>query len=277
MNHNKFDVTVEVVPPVGGDTGPLMRVLEGINGLSFSGFSVASNPVAKPRMDALSFCRILQDRLKRPTTLHVTTRDHNRLSLQGLLWGAKALGIKRVLAMTGDFVPLADGGRISSVRDLSLPDLIGMARDAGLRTGVVMDPFTDTLRLGIAMKRLKEKVDAGAEFVVTQPVYTAEDAEIIAEAIEPLGIPAVLGILPLRTFRHALFLHQKVAGIEVPTSVRAAMEDAEDPTKEGIALTRDLLDVAKAHFSGACIMPPFDHFEIFHGVLPPEREGGCSL
>ncbi len=272
MDEKRFDVTVEVVPPVGGDTGPLMRVLEGINGLSFNGFSVASNPVAKPRMDALSFCQILQETLKRPATLHVTTRDHNRLSLQGLLWGARALGIKSVLAMTGDFVPLADEGRTSSVRDLSLPDLIGMARESGLRTGVVMDPFTDPLRLGIALKRLKEKVDAGAEFVVTQPVYTAEDAEIIAEAVEPLGIPAVLGILPLRTFRHALFLHEKVAGIEVPESVRTSMEAAVDPTAQGVALTRDLLAVAQRHFSGACIMPPFDHFEIFHGVLPPEVE-----
>ncbi len=270
MTDDRFDVMVEVVPPAGANAAPLMKTLEGINDLSFTGFSVATNPVAKPRMDALSLCRILQDELKRPATLHVTTRDHNRLSLQGILWGAKALGIKTVLAMTGDFVPLAEKEITSSVRDLSLPNLISMARDAGLHTGVVMNPFTDELRLGIALKRLREKVDAGAQFVVTQPVYTTRDAEIIAEAVQHLGIPAVLGILPLRTFRHAAFLHHKVSGIEVPDAVRTAMANAENPTAEGIRLTRELLDTARKHFSGACIMPPFDHFEILHAVLPSE-------
>lgn len=272
MTHDRFEVVVEVVPPAGADAAPLLKVLEGINDLSFAGFSVATNPVAKPRMEALSLCRILQDELKRPATLHVTTRDHNRLSLQGLLWGAKALGIRTVLAMTGDFVPLVERGITSSVRDLSLPDLIGMARSAGLHTGVVMNPFTDALRLGIAVKRLKEKIDAGAQFVVTQPVYTTADAKILADAVKSLGIPAVLGILPLRSFRHAAFLHHKVAGIEVPDAVRNAMAKATDPVAEGVRLTRELLAAAREHFDGACIMPPFDHFEILHDVLPTERE-----
>lgn len=270
MNHDKFEVVVEVVPPAGADAEPLLEALEGINDLAFSGFSVATNPVAKPRMDALSLCRILQDELKRPATLHVTTRDHNRLSLQGILWGAKAMGIKTVLAMTGDFVPLSEEGITSSVRDLSVPELITMARDTGLYTGVVMNPFTDALRLGIALKRLKEKVAAGAQFVVTQPVYTPRDAEILAEATASLGIPAVLGLLPLRTFRHAEFLHHKVAGIEVPEAVRQAMAAAENPIAEGIRLTRELLALAREQFAGACIMPPFDHFEVLHGVLPRE-------
>ncbi|VFQ43902.1 methylenetetrahydrofolate reductase [Desulfoluna butyratoxydans] len=272
MTHKRFEVVVEVVPPAGADVEPLLSALEGINDLSFTGFSVATNPVAKPRMDALSLCRILQDELKRPATLHVTTRDHNRLSLQGILWGAKALGITTVLAMTGDFVPLAEKGMTSSVRDISLTELIGMARQAGLNVGVVMNPFTDELRLGIAVKRLKEKVAAGAQFVVTQPVYTAKDAEILAGALNPLGIPVMLGILPLRTFRHAAFLHHKVSGIEVPDEVRSAMATAENPTAEGIRQARDLLTAARTCFDGVCIMPPFDHFEILHGVLP--REGG---
>jgi methylenetetrahydrofolate reductase (NADPH) len=276
MKHDRFEVTVEVVPPDSSDAAPLMKVLEGINDLSFAGFSVATNPVAKPRMDALSLCRILQDELKRPATLHVTTRDHNHLSLQGLLWGAKALGIKTVLAMTGDFVPMTEEGRISSVRDMSLQELITMARKAGLKTGVVMNPFTDELRLGIAIKRLKEKVAAGAQFVVTQPVYTTDDAKCIAEAVKPLGIPVVLGILPLRTSGHAAFLHHKVAGIEVPHAVRTAMATAENPMAESIRLTRELLATARQYLAGACIMPPFDHFELLHDVLPPETGGGDS-
>ena len=271
MTGDRFDVVVEVVPPAGADAAPLLKILEGVNDLSFSGFSVATNPVAKPRMDALSLCRILQDELKRPATLHVTIRDHNRLSLQGLLWGAKAMGIQTVLAMTGDFMPLSASKRTSSVGDLSLEALIGMARTAGLRTGVVMDPFTDSLRLGIAMERLRTKVGAGAEFVVTQPVYSEEAIETLAHAVGEVGIPLVVGLLPLRTARHAVFLHRHVGGIEIPEAVCLAMDRVEDPISEGLDLTRSLLNVARSYASGACIMPPFDHFEILHGVLPMEQ------
>ncbi|MCG8470381.1 MAG: methylenetetrahydrofolate reductase [Desulfobacterales bacterium] len=262
-----FDITLEVVPPAGWDAEPLLRRLEGINNLGFSGFSVATNPVAKPRMDALSLCRILQDRFHKPTTLHITTRDHNRLSLQGMLWGARALGIESVLAMTGDYVPLAEKGRTSAVRDISLSHLIQMCREAGFHTGVVMNPFTDEARLATSISRLQEKVDAGAQFVVTQPVYTHSDAQILASSLAPLKLPSILGILPLRTARHAQFLHEKVGGIEVPEEVQAAMMATHTPTEFGNQLAFDLLQFARNHFQGACIMPPFDHFEVMEKIL----------
>jgi methylenetetrahydrofolate reductase (NADPH) len=146
-------------------------------------------------------------------------------------------------------------------------DLVEAAREAGYCTGVVFDPHPESQRLKREAARLQEKVRRGAQFAVTQPVYSAQAAEQIAEAIDASGIPTMLGILPLRTARHAEFLHGKVSGISVPEQVRRRMHDAEDPLREGIRMSRELLQHARKLFPGACLMPPFGHYEIVDGIL----------
>jgi methylenetetrahydrofolate reductase (NADPH) len=262
-----FSITIEVVPPAGHDAGPLLAALASVCHLPFDGFSVATNPVAKPRLSALALCALIQQRLDRPATLHCTTRDHNRLSLQGLLWGARALGIGTVLVATGDAVALGARARMTAVHDLDVYRLVRMAREAGLHTGVVLDPRPESNGLAYQVRRLEKKVEAGAQFVITQPVYDEAYARTIDGATDHLGIPVILGILPLRTARHAEFLHEKVAGIVVPEEVRARMAGARDPVAEGIAGAREMLALARQWFSGACLMPPFDHYEVLEGIL----------
>jgi methylenetetrahydrofolate reductase (NADPH) len=147
--------------------------------------------------------------------------------------------------------------------------LIGMAVDAGLQVGVVLDPRPERSGLKREAERLRRKVEAGARFVVTQPVYTAGDAVELAEAGHAAGVPILLGILPLRTARHAEFLHRKVAGIAVPDAVRARMAAAQDPAATGLELAREMLSVARQQFAGACLMPPFGHYEILAELLGP--------
>jgi len=262
-----FTITVEVVPPVGPDPEPTLTALERLTALTFDGFSVATNPVAKPRMSALALCALIQERTGRPTTLHCTTRDHNRLSIQGLLWGARALGIETVLVATGDFVALGDRARTTTVRDVDVLALVHMAREAGLYTGVVLDPHPESNGLERATRRLGRKVEAGAQFAVTQPVYDEASGRALAEATRHIGMPIILGILPLRTARHAEFLHHHVAGIAVPEGMRARMTGARDPVAEGMANARDMLAVARQHFGGACLMPPFDHYEALFEII----------
>ncbi|MGQ9585531.1 MAG: methylenetetrahydrofolate reductase [Anaerolineae bacterium] len=264
-----FTVTVEVVPPAGPNAGPLLEALAGLVTLPFDAFSVATNPLAKPRLSALALCVLIQQRTGRPAILHCTTRDHNRLSLQGLLWGARALGVETVLAATGDFMALGERARTTTVRDVDVFDLVRMAREAGLRTGVVLDPHPESDGLEEAVRRLERKVQAGAQFAVTQPVYSEAAVADLAAAIEGVGIPVLLGILPLRTTRHAEFLHHKVAGIAVPEAVRERMRRAANPVAEGIALAREVLSLARERFAGACIMPPFDHYEVLSAILGP--------
>ena len=138
---NRFLITVEVVPPEGPQTEPLLTALQSLQHLPIDGFSVATNPVAKPRMSAMALCALLQQQTDRPAILHCTTRDHNRLSLQGMLWGALALGIETALVTTGDFVALGDRETTTDVRDTDVCGLVAMARDSGLHTGVVTNAF----------------------------------------------------------------------------------------------------------------------------------------
>jgi methylenetetrahydrofolate reductase (NADPH) len=267
-NKDRFVITVEVVPPGGPDPTQLFDQLSSLKSLAFDGFSVATNPVAKSRMSAMATCHLIQMRLGRPAILHVTIRDHNLIAVQGELWGAKALGLKTVMVATGDRIALADRGFVSHVGDVNVCDLIVMAREAGLLTGVVFDAKPE-LSGGFdrAVRRLEEKAKAGAQYAVTQPVYDEAGAHAIFDALKHIGIPVILGILPLRTFRHAEFLHTKVSGIMVPDQIRARMEKAADPVAEGMSNARDMLQIARKLFKGACVMPPFDHFEVLADIL----------
>ena len=220
-------------------------------------------------MDALATCILIQQRTGRPAILHCTTRDHNRLSLQALLWGARALKIETVLVATGDFVSLGDAAQTTTVRDVDVSGLVRMARSAGLHVGVVFDPHPESDGFERAVRRLERKALAGAQFVVTQPLYERASVTALADSTRHVGLPVLLGILPLRTARHADFLHHRVAGIAVPQALRARMHRAKDPVGEGVANARDMLEVARERFAGACLMPPFAHYEVLLQILDP--------
>jgi len=267
LDFEKFILTIEVVPPGGNDPESLLKSLVSLGDLPVDGFSVATNPVAKPRMCAMALCALIQQRTGLPAVFHCTTRDHNRISLQSLMWGAKALGVSSVLVATGDFVALAERKIVSDVKDVNVFELVTMARDSGLHTGAVLDFRPEVNGLDREVTRLEKKVAAGAQYAVTQPIYDRDTAKEIARAVAHLNIPVIMGILPLRTPKHADFLHDRVAGIAVPESLRKRMHGATDSVAEGIVNAREMVAVARELFQGACVMPPFDHYEILPDVL----------
>ncbi len=263
----KFVISAEVVPPEGNNPEKLLAKLHKLASLPISAFSVASNPVAKPKMSALAFANLLQQSTETPAIVHCTTRDQNRIGLQAELWGAKGLGIHTVIALTGDASSRKSKHKISTVGDVSVFDLISMARDSGLETGAVLDFRPEIDGLENEVRRLDKKVAAGSSFVVTQPVYDVDTAEKIHKATSDMKIAVIMGILPLISVRHAAFLHEKVAGISIPASIMRSMDMATDARQEGIRQSRQLLALARSLFSGACIMPPFDRFEILSEIL----------
>jgi len=267
FKNQDFTTLIEVVPPAGPDATPLLEQLKSAAKLPMQAFSVATNPVAKPRMSAMATCALAQQSTGKPAVLHCTTRDHNRLSLQGMLWGARALGIDTILAATGDMVAFSDRLNTSTVRDLDVLGLVNMARQSGMQTGVVIDPHPETNGFDLAIERLGQKVDAGAQFAVTQPIYDLVSADAMANATQKSGIPIIMGILPLRTARHADFLHKKVGGISVPRPLREQMLASADSIKTGNQNAREMLNAARERFAGACIMPPFDHYEVLPDIM----------
>jgi len=263
-----FTITIEVVPPPDHEPAPLLEKLDAISHLDFHGFSIASNPVAKPRMSAMVFANLLQQRTGKPAILHLTVRDHNRLGLQSELWGARALGIDTTIAMTGDPSSIKDEHPASTVNDVNVFGLIALSCEAGMHTGAVLDFRPEVDGLDAEVRRLEKKVAAGSRFIVTQPVYNEETAVQLAEATHHLKVPVAMGILPLLSPRHAIFLHDKVAGISVPANLRQAMTESDDPLQTGIEQAHEMLELAQNYFSGACIMPPFERFEILVQILP---------
>jgi methylenetetrahydrofolate reductase (NADPH) len=280
-----FRLGVEVVPPAGPDPEPLLARLEAITRPEVSGFSVATNPLAQARMSALALGARIQERTGKPATLHCTTRDHNRLSLQALLWGARALGIGSALVATGDYVALGERARTTTVRDVNVYELVGLAREAGLQVGVVLDPRSGPHpfdaaagssdqaspiardHLAYQVRRLEKKIEAGAQYVVTQPAYDEASVQELHGATAHLPVPVILGILPLRSPRHARFLHEQVAGIAVPAAVQERLAAAADPVAEGITHAAEMLALARRWFAGALLMPPFGHYEVVGHIL----------
>lgn len=263
-----FTITIEVVPPPDHEPGPLLAKLSAISHLDFQGFSIATNPVAKPRMSATVFAALLQQGTGKPAILHLTVRDHNLLGLQSELWGARALGIATTIVMTGDPSSAKAQHPAATVNDVSVFGLITLSREAGMHTGAVLDFRPEVDGLAAEVRRLKKKVAAGSSFIVTQPVYDEGTAVRIFQATRDLDVPVAMGILPLLSSRHAIFLHDKVAGITVPAALRKAMAESDDPLQTGIEQAREMLDVARRYFSGACIMPPFERFETLLKILP---------
>jgi len=102
---------------------------------------------------------------------------------------------------------------------------------------------------------------------VTQPVYDEKTARTLADACAHLPVPKIMGILPLLSFKHACFLHEKVDGIAVPEPLRREMETSDDPIRTGTVQAKTMLETATKYFSGACIMPPFERFEILADIL----------
>lgn len=265
LSWDHFTRLIEVVPPAHGNPESHLSVLEETSALPIAGFTVATNPVAKARMSALALASLIRQQTGKPAVLHITPRDHNRLALQGLLWGAKALHIETVLLTTGD-IPAAQSS-VTIVGDVNLFDFIRLAREAELQVGVVFDPASAPDETAPAVERLQKKISLGAEFVITQPVYQPDTARQWADLLHPLGAQVLLGVLPLRSAKHARFMHTRVDGIEIPPQLLTDLERSEDPAALGLEHARRLIRLARDHFQGVCLMPPFQQYHLGFELL----------
>jgi methionine synthase / methylenetetrahydrofolate reductase(NADPH) len=265
-------VTVELDPPRGLNCD---KVLEGARQLAAAGvdaISLAENPLARIRMGNLALARQIQQATGVEVIAHVTCRDRNLIGLHSELMGAHLLGLRTLLAVTGD--PVAVGGEAgaTSVFDLNsigLLELLASLNAGRTKLGTDLDGATEFL-LGAAfnpnlpsmdgqLRRLERKIAAGARFVQTQPVYSAAVLAELVERTAPLGVPVLVGILPLVSERNAEFLHNEVPGISLPPEVRARMRGKQGAAgvQEGLAIARELVAAGRGRVGGWYLMPPF--------------------
>ena len=276
-------VTVEVTPPKDTAYHELIAKLRPLVDSGISAIDVTDNPMAHVHMSAFAFAHLVKEELGIAVILHLTCRDLNLLGMHSTLLGASALGIDGILALTGDPASLGDYPGVTSVFDVTSDGLAKVisslnsgvdytGREIGRPTSFAIGgAFNPTAAdLDKEVSRLAAKREAGVNFLMTQPVF---DLEALAAAVERLPAgwnpPILVGILPLRSSRHAEFLHNEVPGINIPEPIRKRLVDAdpEAAKAEGIRIARETCEIARRSYGGAYIMPPFGNFEVVREII----------
>jgi methionine synthase I (cobalamin-dependent) len=279
----RFLISVEVNPPPGLS---LEKALAGAALLKAGGvdmINVADGARASARMGNLALCMRIQEQIGLPAAMHVTTRDRNLLGLLAHLLAAHELNVRNLIVITGDPPKMGDLPDATPVYDL---DSIGLLRlVSGLNRGV--DPGGKPLGAATGflcatgvepaaqdypreLERLRAKIDAGAEFIMTQPVYDEALLDRLLVDVAPLGVPVLVGLLPLASHRNAEFLHNEVPGMSVPEAIRERMRKAgggDAGRNEGIVIAREMLTRVKDRVAGAYIMPPFGRYQLALDVI----------
>lgn len=271
----KFVTTVEIDPPRGVAIEKTLGKASVLRG--FDAINLADSPMARVRMSPIALAHLLRECMGIDTILHMTCRDRNLLSLQSDLLGAYALGVQNVLALTGDPVSVGDYPQATGVFDVSSEGLVrimsklnsgqdlagnDLSESPKFCIGVAVNPTSDDLPKEIG--RLKKKIEAGAHFALTQPVYEAAQLERFKEVLDGVDIPVLIGVLPLKSSRQAEYLHNEVPGISVPDEIRKRMRDAsqEDARSVGIEIAVEFLSKAQELVAGAYFMPPLGDYEM---------------
>jgi homocysteine S-methyltransferase len=269
---------VELDPPRGMVTE---KVVEGARLLRSAGahlVSMAENPLASIRMGNVGMAYLVKRDAEAEPLVHFTGRDRNTLGLHSDLMGAAALGIRHVLAVTGDPAGAGESG-VSSVYDVNSVGLVkilaslnagrtihgvDVGRGTGFTIGVAFNPNNRTMTGQV--KKLQQKVEAGAHFSLTQLVFDERRIAEIREATDPCGIPVLPGVMPLVSLKNALFMKNEVPGVTVGDDVIEQM--AAHPTGDaaratGLDIARRLLRAAlRSGAPGAYIVAPFNRADL---------------
>jgi homocysteine S-methyltransferase len=237
---------------------------------------------ARLRMNVMAISHLIQEQAGIEVMMHFACRDRNLLAIQSDLLGAHALGIRNVLAITGDPAQIGDYPTATSVFDVDAIGLVRILRrfnegidlagnSIGMRANftiaVAYNPLAPDLEL--ERERLQRKVDEGAHLVYTQPIFELPLVEATAELCQRLGVPWFVGVLPLRSARHAEFMHNEVPGIRIPEAVLRRMAEApeESALEVGLEIAQTFVQAAAPYAQGIYLMPPAGNAEIALRVL----------
>lgn len=287
LRAGKFVVSVEVDPPRGFSAAKMLEGARIAQERGADAVNVADSPMARVRMGALALCVLVQQQVGIESILHFTTRDRSLMALQSDLIGAHALGVRNIIALTGDPPSLGDQRDSSAVYDV---DSIGLVRviDAfnrgldragkpfGTRSAFTIAVASDPTRPDLVQEvdRFHKKVSSGAHLTMTQPIFDPllwkRFYDLYEERHGPFPVPVLIGILPVQSHRHASFLHNEVPGITLSEAALARMERAgADGRKEGVKMAQELLlELMKMpKVQGVYLMPSFGRYEVACEVL----------
>jgi len=271
----KFVISVEVLSPRGIELGPAMEGIQKLVGFGIDAVNIPDGPRASSRMSPMAMAQIIQRNFPVETILHYCCRDRNLLGMQSDLLGHYALGLRNILIITGDPPKLGDYPDATAVFDV---DSIGLTRIVrGLNHGhdIVGNPIgiptawhigvganPSAVDLDYEVDRLFQKVDAGAEYILTQPIFDMDQLETFFDRIKDLSIPVLVGIMPMVSYRTVEFLNNEVPGVRVPKTVAKQLskaKNADDGRKIGVHIAQQAVKSIKQidAVKGIYLMPPF--------------------
>ncbi|WP_204556321.1 bifunctional homocysteine S-methyltransferase/methylenetetrahydrofolate reductase [Bacillus ectoiniformans] len=272
-------VIVELDTPKHLDT---TAYIEGAKALQQSGIAavtMADNSLASPRVSNMAVASLLKLNHNIRPLVHITCRDRNLIGLQSHLMGLHALGMHDILAITGDPTKIGDFPGATSVYDVSSLELIQLIKQLNEGISFSGKPFKQKANFSVAaafnpnvrvldraVKRMEKKIECGADYFITQPVFTKEKIIEVYEATKHLPTPVFIGIMPLTSSRNAEFLHHEVPGIKLSEETLRRMKvcegEKEASTLEGLNIAKDLIDTAAELFNGIYIITPFLRYDM---------------
>jgi len=286
LDAGKFIIAVEMDPPRGLSTH---KLLAGASLLADAGadiIDVADSPMARMRMSPWAVCHLIQSQLPIETTLHFPTRGRNLLRVQGDLLAAHAMNVRNVFVVMGDPTAIGDYPDASDSYDLVPTGLIRLIKEE-FNTGVdhsggqIGQPTSFFVGAALNLcpsnpareiKVLRKKLESGADFFLTQPVFDAHRArqflKLYEEQYGQIEAPILVGILPLVTDRHASFLHNEVPGINIPEKIQGRISKAGgDSAVEGAQIAMELVQDLKSDFQGIYFMPAFSRYDMVADII----------
>ena len=290
LEDGRFVLAVEMDPPRGLATHRLLAGAALLREAGADVINVADSPMARMRMSPWAVCALIQEKVGIETTLHFPTRGRNLLRVQGDLLAAHALGVRNVFVVMGDPTAIGDYPDAMDNYDVVPSGLIKLIKQ-GFNTGVdhagtdIGQPTAYYVGGALTLapddvahevKVLRRKVQAGVDFLLTQPVYDAVAARRVldayAERYGALDVPVLVGILPLYGVRHARFLDNEVPGITIPPEVVARLEVAGDGAPlEGVRIAVELIEAVRPWVQGAYVMPAFNRYDLAAEVIEAAR------
>jgi methionine synthase I (cobalamin-dependent)/5,10-methylenetetrahydrofolate reductase len=280
LANQKFTIAIEMDPPKGLAT---QKLLAGASLLVEAGadvIDVADSPMARMRMSPWAVCNLIQRKIGVETVLHFPTRGRNLIRVQGDLLAAHAIGVRNIFVIMGDPTSIGDYPDATDNYDLVPSGLIKLIKQ-GFNYGLdhsgtdIGQPTSFFVGCAVNLnpanpkeeaRNLIRKLEAGADFILSQPVFCIETAskflKFFEKEYETLAIPLLIGILPLASHRHANFLHHEVPGIDIPESICKRMETAgEEGARMGIQIAIELINEIKPISKGIYLMPAFNRFD----------------
>jgi 5,10-methylenetetrahydrofolate reductase len=278
----EFVTMVEIVSPKGIDCTKELEGAGYLHDLGVHAINVPDSPRASARMSAQSLCIQIQQKVGIETVLHYTCRDRNVLSIQSDLLGAASIGLKNILCLTGDPPKMGNYPDATAVFDVDAIGLVNIVRGLNHGLDIGRNPTGEStgFTLSVAanpgvpdieheVRRFAYKVEAGAEFCITQPVFDLRLLEEFLRRIEGFRIPVIAGIWPLTSLRNAEFMKNDLR-VSVPDETiarMAAQNSKEAALAEGVAIAREMVAAVRSHVQGVQVSAPFGKYNMAAEVL----------